>query len=65
MRDGMLTISDLMKLEQLEYAEFAFLSACETARGDDGSMNQSVHLAAALQNIGFASVIGTMWCVSD
>lgn len=60
MRDRMLTVSELMKLD-LPQAFFAFLSACETARGDEKQPDQAVHLAAAMFFAGFKSVIGTMW----
>jgi CHAT domain-containing protein len=40
---------------------FAFLSACETAKGDRSQPDQAVHLAASLLFCGFRSVIATMW----
>jgi CHAT domain-containing protein len=58
--DGPLTISALMKLN-LPNAMFAFLSACETAKGDQNQPDQAVHLAASLLFCGFRSIIGTMW----
>jgi CHAT domain-containing protein len=60
MRDRMLTLSELMDL-CLPHAFLAFLSACETARGDSSQPDQAVHLAAAMLFAGFRSVIGTMW----
>jgi CHAT domain-containing protein len=60
MRDRMLTLSELMDL-RLPHAFLAFLSACETARGDSNQPDQAVHLAAAMLFAGFRSVIGTMW----
>lgn len=63
MKDDMLTIAALMRLK-LSRAFFAFLSACETAKGDASQPDQTVHLAAAMLFVGFRSVIGTMWCVS-
>lgn len=62
MRDGMLTISKLMPLS-LPRAMFAYLSACETAKGDDSQPNQPIHLAATLLFAGFKSVVGTLWYV--
>jgi CHAT domain-containing protein len=62
LRDGRLTLSSLMRLN-LPNAFFAFLSACETAKGDEDHPNQAVHLAAAMLFVGFRSVIGTMWFV--
>lgn len=58
--DGRLTVSALMHLNIPE-AFFAFLSACETAKGDAGLPDQAVHLAATMLFVGFPSVIGTMW----
>jgi CHAT domain-containing protein len=62
MRDAMLTVSDIMAL-RLPNALLAFLSACETAKGDEKQPDQSVHLAAAMLFAGFKSVVGTMWYV--
>ncbi|KAF8554014.1 hypothetical protein OG21DRAFT_1143226 [Imleria badia] len=45
--------------------EFAFLSACHTAVGDRNAPDEIIHLAAAMQFVGFRSVIGTMWAVDD
>ena len=45
--------------------EFAFLSACHTAVGDEHAPDEIIHLAAAMQFVGFRSVIGTMWAVDD
>jgi CHAT domain-containing protein len=45
----------------LSKAFLAFLSACETARGDEGQPDQTVHLAATMLFAGFRSVVATMW----
>jgi CHAT domain-containing protein len=58
--DGKLTVGDLMKLD-LPHAALAFLSACQTAKGDRAQPDQAVHLAASMLFCGFRSVIGTMW----
>ena len=60
MRDDILTIAKLMPLS-LPKAFFAFLSACETAKGHAGQPDQAIHLAATMLFIGFKSVIATMW----
>ena len=60
MQDGMLTVAKLMSLN-LDKAFLAFLSACETAKGDKVQPNQAIHLAATMLFAGFKSVIGTMW----
>jgi CHAT domain-containing protein len=58
--DGSLSISELMNLD-LKDSFFAFLSACETAKGDEKQPDQIVHLAAAMLFVGFRSVVATMW----
>jgi hypothetical protein len=58
----MLTISKLMELK-LDRPWFAFLSACETAKGDAEQPDQVMHLAAAMLFAGFKSVVATMWSV--
>jgi CHAT domain-containing protein len=62
LRGGMLTISKLMEL-RLDRPWFAFLSACETAKGDAEQPDQVMHLAAAMLFAGFKSVVATMWSV--
>jgi CHAT domain-containing protein len=58
--DGNLTVSQLMDLD-LKDAFFAFLSACETAKGDENQADQTIHLAAAMLFVGFRIVVATMW----
>jgi CHAT domain-containing protein len=41
----------------------AFLSACETAKGDEGTPDEAMHLAAAVLFAGFRGVVATMWFV--
>jgi CHAT domain-containing protein len=60
--NGRLTISKLMELE-LDNPFLAFLSACETAKGDHNQPDQVMHLAAAMLFTGFKTVIATMWYV--
>jgi CHAT domain-containing protein len=60
--DGKLTVSKLMEIK-LDRAFLAFLSACETAKGDQDQPDQAIHLAAAMLFCGFRSVVATMWCV--
>ncbi|KIK37570.1 hypothetical protein CY34DRAFT_810181 [Suillus luteus UH-Slu-Lm8-n1] len=64
MRDGPLTLLDIME-KDIPNAEFAFLSACHTAVGDEETPDEVIHLAAGLQFSGFKSVIGTLWEVDD
>jgi CHAT domain-containing protein len=58
--DGNLTVSRLMELD-LKDAYFAFLSDCETAKGDEKQPDQIIHIAAAMLFVGFRSIVGTMW----
>jgi CHAT domain-containing protein len=55
-----LTISELMNVD-LKNAFLAFLSACETAKGDQKHADEVVHLAATMLFAGFKSVVATMW----
>lgn len=65
MADKMLTMEKMMESSySLHNAFLAILSACQTARGDVEQVDQAIHLAAAMQFLGFKSVIATMWCVS-
>jgi CHAT domain-containing protein len=60
--DGRLTIAKVAEL-RLDNAFLAFLSACETAKGDKEQPDQAMHLAAAMLFSGFKSVVATMWYV--
>ncbi|VDC02451.1 unnamed protein product [Peniophora sp. CBMAI 1063] len=48
-----------------ENAELAFLSACETAVGDEKIPEESAHLAAGMLAVGFKGVVATMWSIQD
>jgi CHAT domain-containing protein len=58
--DGKLSVSELMGIK-LEHPFLAFLSACETAKGDRNQPDQVIHLAAAMLFCGFPNVVATMW----
>jgi CHAT domain-containing protein len=58
--NGILSVSNLMELD-LKGAYLAFLSACETAKGDRDQSDQAIHLAATMLFVGFKSVVATMW----
>ncbi|KAF8419828.1 CHAT domain-containing protein, partial [Boletus edulis BED1] len=64
LHDGHFTIQRIMGCD-LKNPEFAYLSACHTTVGDVESPDEVIHLAAAMQFIGFRSVFGTMWAVND
>ncbi|KAG9091730.1 hypothetical protein FRC06_000438 [Ceratobasidium sp. 370] len=46
-------------------ADFAFLSACQTALGDEGLPDEWVHLAGAMSMTGYSSLIASMWSIHD
>ncbi|KAJ7277923.1 tetratricopeptide repeat-containing protein [Mycena rebaudengoi] len=45
--------------------KLAFLSACETAKGDAKAPDEAMHLAATLLFAGFGGVVATMWRMND
>lgn len=60
-----LTLGSLLSLD-LRDAQLAFLSACRTAFSTSPSLlNESLHLAAAFQLVGYPHVVGTLWNVGD
>ncbi|KAJ6459841.1 CHAT domain-containing protein [Mycena sanguinolenta] len=73
LNDGLLKISKIMRKaeeshdaqENLRFLKLSFLSACETAKGDEVQPDEAVHLAAALLFAGFRSVVGTLWTMAD
>jgi len=58
---------DLKQIAQQRFqrADFAFLSACHTARVDPRAPDESVHLASGMNLAGFRSIIATMWGIAD
>ncbi|KAF8436541.1 CHAT domain-containing protein [Boletus edulis BED1] len=64
LHDGHFTIQRIIGYD-LKNPEFAYLSACHTTVGDEESPDEVIHLASAMQFVGFRSVIGTMWAVDD
>ncbi|KAJ7768109.1 tetratricopeptide repeat-containing protein [Mycena maculata] len=70
--DGRLTVSQIMRspensqiLDVRQYMSLAFLSACETAKGDRTRPDEAMHLAATLLFAGFRGVVATMWTMDD
>jgi CHAT domain-containing protein len=63
LEDGKLKLSTLMT-QSLPHAEIAFLSACKTGLWHE-QHKEAVHLAAGMLNVGYKSVIGTMWPIDD
>jgi CHAT domain-containing protein len=62
--ESTLTLDAILRL-QLPHAEFAFLSACETIRGDDKVINEALHLGGGFIAAGFQGAIGTLWNMAD
>ncbi|CAE6475315.1 unnamed protein product [Rhizoctonia solani] len=64
LHDGTLTLRDIMQ-RSFKDKQLAFLSACQTAKGDDLLPDEAVNLASGMLISGFPSVIATMWSISD
>ena len=48
-----------------QHRDLAFLSACQTATGSIRHLDEAIHLAAAMQFLGYRHVIATMWTIAD
>ncbi|KAF8436587.1 CHAT domain-containing protein [Boletus edulis BED1] len=59
-----LKISDIIGLSRSR-GGLAFLSAYQTATGDEGLTDEAIHIAAGMLFAGYGGVIGTMWSISD
>jgi tetratricopeptide (TPR) repeat protein/CHAT domain-containing protein len=62
--DGPLSLSTIASYRIIN-ADFAFLSACESASGSNILPDEAMHIAAGMQVAGFRSVIATMWAMGD
>lgn len=60
LNNGQLTVSKIME-QPMPNASLAFLSACQTAMGDENLPDEAIHLAATLLFAGFRGAVGTMW----
>jgi CHAT domain-containing protein len=58
--DGPLKVSRIMR-QSMPNASLAFLSACQTAMGDENLPDEAIHLAATLLFTGFRGAVATMW----
>ncbi|KAL5632934.1 hypothetical protein ACGC1H_003431 [Rhizoctonia solani] len=58
---------ELMRIMQKHFRNkgLAFLSACQTAAGEERFSNESAHLASGMLIAGYPSVIATMWAIAD
>jgi len=60
-----LKVSDLISLKA-PTAQLAFLSACHSAASRDlRLLDEAIHMSSAFQLLGFPSVIGTLWQITD
>jgi len=64
LHDKILELSEIVR-HALPRADFAFLSACQTAVGDERIADESVHLAAGMFMAGYRGVIATAWSIKD
>ncbi|MUN36923.1 CHAT domain-containing protein [Actinomadura litoris] len=64
LHDGGLTVREISRL-RLEDAEFAYLSACHTARGGTDLADEALTMVAALLMAGYRQSIGALWQVND
>ncbi|THH14418.1 hypothetical protein EW146_g5907 [Bondarzewia mesenterica] len=64
LEDGRLKVSQIME-QSMPNASLAFLSACQTAMGDEKVPDEAMHLAATLLFSGFRGAVATMWSIYD
>ena len=62
--NGELQLSTIAN-QSFPHAQFAFLSACQTATGDVKLEEEAVHLAAGMLLAGYPSIIATSWSIMD
>ncbi|CAE6491015.1 unnamed protein product [Rhizoctonia solani] len=64
LHDGTLDLAAINR-RSFKNKGLAFLSACQTATGDEMLPDEAIHLASGILMAGYPSVIATMWSVSD
>ncbi|KEP46703.1 aromatic di-alanine and TPR containing protein [Rhizoctonia solani 123E] len=64
LHDGTLDLSAINR-RSFKNKGLAFLSACQTATGDEKLPDEAIHLASGMLMAGYPSVIATMWSVID
>ncbi len=62
--DNFLTLGDLAR-QPGRSRELAFLSACSTAKGSAQHPDEAIHLAAAMQFLGYRHIIAACWELDD
>ncbi|KAG5636260.1 hypothetical protein H0H81_008616 [Sphagnurus paluster] len=66
LNDGNLELAAILNnSKNLASAEFIFLSACETAMGDEKLANEAMHFTGSFIAAGFKSAVGTLWSMAD
>ncbi|KAJ1308100.1 hypothetical protein OPQ81_002163 [Rhizoctonia solani] len=64
LHDGTLDLATISH-RSLKSKGLAFLSACQTATGDEKLPDEAINLASGMLMAGYSSVIATMWSVVD
>jgi CHAT domain-containing protein len=64
LHNGRLELLEIMK-EEIPNLDLAFLSACQTSKGDLKLSEEVIHLAAGMLAAGYHGVVSTMWSISD
>lgn len=64
LHDGALDLARIIS-NDFQHADIAFLSACQTAAGDEQRPEEAVHLAAGMLVAGYRTVLATMWSIAD
>ncbi|CAE6455396.1 unnamed protein product [Rhizoctonia solani] len=64
LHDGVLDLASINR-RSFKGKGLAYLSACQTATGDQELPDEAVHLASGMLMAGYTSVIATMWSVHD
>ncbi|KAJ1305622.1 hypothetical protein OPQ81_000619 [Rhizoctonia solani] len=64
LHDGILDLAAINR-RTFNKKGLAYLSACQTAKGDKKLPDEAVHLASGMLMAGYSSVIATMWSVHD
>ena len=64
LHNGCLELLEIMQ-QEISNPDFAFLSACQTSKGDHKLSEEVVHFAAGMLTAGYHGVVSTMWNISD
>jgi CHAT domain-containing protein len=64
LNDGQLELAEIFGID-LPKAKFIFISACQTAMGEEELANETMHLAGGFLAAGFQGAVGKIWNISD